>query len=1142
MEPINLEPGSSVAFDEWRSCLWICQRDGSLHSLNAPGGVIDTKSPTEHPSVGSDVVDIAVNEQHLVAILADSNLVAADPNNAAAIIATSRADVVDPTQITLIRSSSSTVAVLSATGKAVYLTDLNDMTSWTITVNAISGIVSKDTGTYVASNDGADSRGRTSILRGVATQALLGDLPRIDRLGLTFDKEKLIAIHTKINCLSIVNLSDASYATYGPLLRDETLFDAVGLPSSRLAIVTERSIRVIRSVDDIPRHPFIEPPLPIFFGSWARIYFSSGGHQIRADAIGFTVVDGSTAGFVSHAQEHGEGDPVPLLVAGGALGAHELRMQDATGLDLASAVFEVTDKWHSLDEGPPGFHLADSALGSSEHSLSSSEPTDFRGPPRVGAWRLLVVMADTVTARWPSQMSASIDEDKAAIFAHIVGPGGNGSAKRYYEENSNFRPPHDGDHGHGLTIAVVQERVFGPVSLDDAWDRCFQLQGTKWMTDGVLMDRITRKGIEDGIFGLDDVAGANVVVVVPCSPDNTPSRDARFVWPHARHSRQRFIGSDVSDPSHHAEFAETWVPLNFDVMDGRPMYVTLSHELGHTLGLEDLYEDPYDVFSADVKSRIVRNWDLMARSSVVMSQFTIPNKRRMGWVTRSEIEFVDFSSPRSIDQSFLIHASELGPTPDSRCKAVEARLADGWSYFVEYRAKQPELISDQINPSQSIVITDAVRDKFLAPVTRPTILFARPDPQNDGPLLGTGKIYDEVNIATQLHSKIEVQEMLDDHAKVRVLYGNQGRVDLMIRPWSGAQSDWKSPDIVVENDKSDKDGAYRNVPWVGHVNRIIAKVRNRGDIDAKDVAVSFAVMEHTLGGDRPPAVLGIDRHDVPGGGAPVEFTTEWVPPRDVSRSSHYCVTATIQFYQDADNPLIVDTTFENNEARSNFMTLYTGSKSPAYRTGTEVQAVNPFARDAVVAVDVQKTNQYHRVFSSHRYLRVPAKSSRPVRVWDESIVGTPEAQGKQFDQSLLYKIPNRVSIVGYAEKPYPSDCLSPVLTGGVGLHVWARRATAIRIRGVSRADVRGSVIFEDNQEAVTDSGGQLMIELIPSIASDRPEGAGEVTFAVPLPSDGEFGVKFGAHVSGQLRLQAVVVHFLGGTIAGPCEQKQDLPA
>ena len=251
MEPINLESGPSVAFDEWRSCVWICRRDGSLHSLNAPGGVIDTNSLTEHPSLGSDVVDIAVNEQRLVAVLADSALVAADPNNVASTIATSRIDVVDPTQIALIGSSSLTVAILFAADEGVHLIDLSDTTSRTISINAVSGIVSRNIGTYISSNDGADSRGRVGILRGVATQALLDGLPRIDRLGLTFDREKLIAIHAEINCVSIVNLSDASSVTYGPLSRDETLVDALGLPSGQLAIVTERSIRVIRSAEDI---------------------------------------------------------------------------------------------------------------------------------------------------------------------------------------------------------------------------------------------------------------------------------------------------------------------------------------------------------------------------------------------------------------------------------------------------------------------------------------------------------------------------------------------------------------------------------------------------------------------------------------------------------------------------------------------------------------------------------------------------------------------------------------------------------------------------------------------------------------------------------------------------------------------------
>jgi hypothetical protein len=167
---------------------------------------------------------------------------------------------------------------------------------------------------------------------------------------------------------------------------------------------------------------------------------------------------------------------------------------------------------------------------------------------------------------------------------------------------------------------------------------------------------------------------------------------------------------------------------------------------------------------------------------------------------------------------------------------------------------------------------------------------------------------------------------------------------------------------------------------------------------------------------------------------------------------------------------------------------------------------------------------------------VDAQSSRPIQVWDESIVGAREAGGVDIDESILYKVNNRISISGYADYPFVSDCLTPVLTGGVGLSVWARRATFVTMQSASQYDVVGAVIFADTEQPVTNEGGQLLVEMIPASAN-RSEGA-EITFAVPMPNSGRFGIKFDANMPERPKLKAVIVHFLGGTIAGPAESEE----
>ena len=528
----------------------------------------------------------------------------------------------------------------------------------------------------------------------------------------------------------------------------------------------------------------------------------------------------------------------------------------------------------------------------------------------------------------------------------------------------------------------------------------------------------------------------------------------------------------------------------------------------------------------------------MSISSAALSQFSISNKMQMGWISKDDIRLVDFQKTIAIDEPFTIHASELGTTPNGMCKAVEARLADGWTYFIEYRSKQPGSISDQwdsLSPSRAIVITDVIRDKAAAPTTRPPILFVHKDAQGDGPVLDdVDDDFLERNPTTHLLINVKVIALADDHAKVQVQYGSQGWPELGIRPWREGRSDWKSPDIKVRNAKSDEDADYINVPWLGHKNRITATVRNSGTINAIGVVVHFYMMQHSTG-EGPKTFIGAVQQDVPSDNRPVDFEMDdWVPPGSVPWFTHFCVTAEIQPYQDPVNPLLHDFNPENNVARSNFMNLYSGSSSPAYRTGTQIRLANPFKKDTIVYADVKKTHSHHRVFSTNRYLRVPANDVRPIQVWDESLVGTPEAKNDQIDDGRLYKTANRVSIAGWADNPFDSDCHMPALTGGVGLQVWARRATSVLIQA-SQSDVRGKVIYQDTRDPVAGDGAKLLIEMIP--AGARRNDGKDIMFSEPLPADGSFGFKFDGvgRPERPAQLQAVVVHFLGGAFGGPAE-------
>ena len=126
--------------------------------------------------------------------------------------------------------------------------------------------------------------------------------------------------------------------------------------------------------------------------------------------------------------------------------------------------------------------------------------------------------------------------------------------------------------------------------------------------------------------------------------------------------------------------------------------------------------------------------------------------------------------------------------------------------------------------------------------------------------------------------------------------------------------------------------------------------------------------------------------------------------------------------------------------------------------------------------------------------------------------------------SLLWEMPNRLSITGWAQRPFESDCGSHTLTGGVGLRVDAGRATSIKIRAQRSNYVAGEVIFVDNGSAVT-TGGTVLIEVTASpgkyftvTAQVGPGGAYSREFQNP----------FGAAT------KTVEVHYLGAYSAAPC--------
>lgn len=1130
----TLTAATSASVDDKRRCIWVTQANGAILQIALAG------TSTTVQTASSALIGVAGNGRTLGFAAKDGTISQLDPEDASAplkVVSRSRSAF---GQLGLTAATPPTAAVVTQApprgglppfaGASLTLVKVESGATSSVPVDGLTGVAISDGTVYVARNAGSPLRGEVGTLRGTLFTRIAAGLPPIGRLGLAERGAVLLAAHAS-GQLSAIRPATGAVQTVSTGSLAGALVEAHGLADGRIAVLTAEALSLIDSMADLTHDPSITPFMdPIFVGSWAEIGFDLGTSGLSKDAVHFEVPDGLEAGFVSCTRNNGVGAPVPLLVVGGRVGPHKVVMvETATAKILATAEFEITDHWTDSDTGPPGFYIADSQFdGASGWGGGPSTPQNLGVHPHTGTWRSLVLMVDTDTARWPAD-APTMTANQNSILGHITnGSNFNGqmrSARQYLEENSGFVAGTS-----GLTLGVRNNRTFGPVNLPGTWTDYFEqttddmgmILDARWTSKGGTLQTIILTAIIDRVATTADFTDIDVVIAVVFSPDAAGGPPARFVWPHANAGRTFLCGFNAM--TDWRNFGYTFVPLDFAVHGNREMHSTLSHELGHTLDLPDLYNFP--IYSADVTARLAFDWDMMAGSRDLLPHFSLSNKMRMGWVPANQLKLYNFRGAGLVAENVTLHASELGTPPAGRFKGIEVRLGDGLNYYVEYRAEQGTQISDDLVVDRRVVITDVTSDSFVTPIARPPILFVHNDLDGDGPLIGTGADFEERDPGTQLDLHVDVVSSAADNAVVRIRYDSNGRPEPGIRPWAG-EPDFQSPDIEIRNDRATADPAqYYNMPWAGHANTVVAKIRNNGDLIARGLVVDFFVTEFSAG-DGPWLSLGSDTKDVPGG-TTVEFMRPWNIDADENR--HYCVIVRIRLYQDPANLAIVDQNTYNNEARSNYARFVSASASPSSRVGTDVLLANPFDKSTLVHANIRKTHPLHRVFSSHQWLRVPGKDQRPIQVWDEAMLGTPEwavatrTPKGELSPSLLWEVPNRVSVTGWARRPFEADCGARTLTGGVGIRVAAGRATTIKVRAQRANYVAGQVVFVDDGTPVT-SGGTVLIEV--AAAPGR-----YFTVRADVGSNGVYSKEFQNPLGADVK--TVEVHFLGSYAAAPC--------
>ncbi|MFQ5528087.1 MAG: CARDB domain-containing protein [Thermoanaerobaculia bacterium] len=792
------------------------------------------------------------------------------------------------------------------------------------------------------------------------------------------------------------------------------------------------------------------PAEALFVSSWAkvpvRIDPASG---LTLDDLQFVIPAGKKGGEVSLSKDRDfdPANPDIMLLAGHEPGSYRLQAFDAsTGVLVAEAPFEVNALWPTDDIGPSHWVSGDFELfgvpGSTWGGGSTTEPDNYNVKPAKGTNQVAVLLLDTKSQRIQSSaVKALQDLWKEVAFDGHTHNGKTVSTAHYFREASYNKFNFKG-------------KVFGPASMPGSWSDYLQNNGNYKASLWKACSTAGNKLIKYGDY-------KHLVCVVQ-TVDATATTPRRRVWAHADTTTVN------TDKGTHA--------LGTVVMpsDGTAfgLSATLAHELGHNLGLGDIYA--WGGHTAPMRARQPGGWALMAHEGGLPHPLLV-HRMKLGWVPKATLKLYNFKAIGGfVDETVTLHPIELANPPSGRRSGVEIRIKPGWDYYFEYRVAQASQIGDQSLPTNDRVLgTDVTfAQDFENPSRRKPVMLLANDDDGDGPVLGKNQDYSEQDISKPnfpTDFTATVTDIDGTKAKLKIQYGVYSQPDPSIRTWNPPV--YQSPDIEVRNARNKADSKWRNVPWENHINTVVAKVKNVGDMNAPQVRVDFYVKDYTVNTSGvPPVKFGTDTKNV-GAGKTVEFSAPWRS----KKAGHYCIEVRIRLYQTPGPNSVVEATEYNNRAQSNYDRFISEKASPASRETALVKVHNPFSEPARIFLRMAKsTSPLFRTYLEHSWLRLGPGETKNVRMMFEYAVGEDTALVPELEQYI--SLPNNLSMFAVVEEPGGEPGQAAVPLGGVSAQVVTGRATRVEPFSFDPpATAAGQVVTQDTHEGV--SGGQVILIL-----------------------------------------------------------------